>query len=244
MSQLSDGSAQWQRIARDACLQALASNSAFLVAIPPGYFAAEYVPLLPEERARHDRFRLEHDRKAFRSARGLVRSLLCAGETPAPFELGDNGKPFLTGKDAFNISHSRDVVALAITRAAYVGVDVEQLDRIDEPEKLLDMVCHPRERAWVLAKEPGDARSHAFLTCWTRKEAVLKAAGIGLIDDLPTIDVQLDQDHPVLQNPVPVKIYSFPVPLADAICSIALPHDVRQVEILIAGQERPSVISV
>ena len=73
-----------------------------------------------------------------------------------------------------------------------VGVDVESFRHAEEP--LLKRTMNPEEQAEVRnAADPAEA----FTCLWTRKEAVLKLRGTGLVDNLHDVltnieDVQLE----------------------------------------------------
>jgi 4'-phosphopantetheinyl transferase len=90
-----------------------------------------------------------------------------------------HGKPHLpdTGLHA-SITHSGDLVGLALTPVAPVGLDVERISDVNV-EGLSRTVLHPDERG-----EPDE-----FFTYWTRKEAVVKATGDGL--GVPLADVRV-----------------------------------------------------
>lgn len=84
----------------------------------------------------------------------------------------DHGRPVLPGTGLHaSVSHSGDVVLVALSRGAPVGVDVEQLGRRFAPADA-HLVTAPHEPV------PTDERG--FLTSWTRKEAVAKATGEGV----------------------------------------------------------------
>lgn len=90
-----------------------------------------------------------------------------------------------------SISHSEGYSMLALSRRSAVGLDIERV-RPMELEHLAASTLSITERRHVLRHPSGIPRSVAFLRCWTRKEAVLKAVGIGLYADLPRLDVQPD----------------------------------------------------
>jgi 4'-phosphopantetheinyl transferase len=77
-----------------------------------------------------------------------------------------------------SISHSGDLVAVAITAGLPVGVDVEQ-ERDVQVQDLARMTLSPDETA-TFAEVPNPDRDAAFFTYWARKEALLKATGRGL----------------------------------------------------------------
>lgn len=82
-----------------------------------------------------------------------------------------HGRPLLPGTGLHaSITHSADVVGLALTRVAPLGLDVELVADIDTVS-LSRSVLHESERAPDLP---------SFFTYWTRKESVTKATGEGL----------------------------------------------------------------
>lgn len=138
------------------------------------------------ERARAARLRDPVHRLRYERAHIALRGLLGAQGGVAPgslrFELGAAGKPALAppAQGHFNLSHSADLALVAICPAAEIGVDLEVLHAVPDAAALAARVCSAPERAaWsALAATPeGDT---AFLRCWTRKEACLKAVGTGL----------------------------------------------------------------
>ena len=142
--------------------------------------------LADDEGARAERFRAAIHRLRYERAHIALRGLLGAHCGIAPgalrFEVDAAGKPRLTEPVScrFNLSHSADLALVAICPAAEVGVDLEVLHAVPDAAALAASVCSERERvAWAsLANSP--ASDAAFLRCWTRKEACLKAVGTGL----------------------------------------------------------------
>jgi 4'-phosphopantetheinyl transferase len=119
------------------------------------------------------------------AAHAALRQVLasCLGTTPDTVRLvaGQHGKPHLApglGPPLhFNLSHSRGLGAIAVAAAAPVGIDLEHLAPIGDG--VTDAVLAPSERR-VLAGLDADRAAEAFYRVWVRKEAILKAAGVGL----------------------------------------------------------------
>ncbi|TFZ04732.1 4'-phosphopantetheinyl transferase family protein [Ramlibacter rhizophilus] len=122
------------------------------------------------------------------------------------FRLGPAGRPELdTQVLHFNLAHADDHALVGISRAQAVGVDIEcpgtaELDELDET------VFSALERAAIAACAPQE-RARARLRAWVRKEALLKAAGCGLDDDVHRLSVSvgpeariLASDHPQLRT--------------------------------------------
>ncbi len=141
----------------------------------------------PAERARRRRLRFERDRRRDRLTRALVRTVLSRYAPAAPeewvFTSDERGRPRIAGPGPplpmdFNISHSGDLVAVALA-GARVGIDVENFVAREVDVGSLHRYFAPRERASLL-ELPTQARRRRFFELWTLKESYLKARGVGL----------------------------------------------------------------
>ncbi|MEU3020234.1 4'-phosphopantetheinyl transferase superfamily protein [Nocardiopsis sp. NPDC007018] len=168
------------------------------------------------ERERQERFRLQADRDRHLLGRALSRLVLadrtgCAPERVA-FELRcrscedkartgaqappgvreePHGKPVPTGAALgweVSVSHSGEWVVLALARETPVGVDVE---RVSEARDLAGLagyaLADSEQEAWKAMPEAD--RTAAFFGYWARKEALLKATGLGLSGGLRRVAV-------------------------------------------------------
>ncbi|MDL2267814.1 4'-phosphopantetheinyl transferase superfamily protein [Desulfovibrio sp. OttesenSCG-928-G15] len=134
------------------------------------------------------------------AGRALVRRVLELTEPAgagagADFARNAWGKPVCPESGAdFSISHSGVMVWAAFCRGAFVGIDVEEILPLPDLPGLAGQL-HPKERDAILAQPP-DKRERDFYRCWTRKEALLKATGMGLSRPLNSFQVSTDQrDH-------------------------------------------------
>ncbi len=149
-----------------------------------------------EELARAARYHFEADRKRSIIGRGLSRLLLarCLGETPERLRFTYNafGKPALApGRIPhlqFNLSHSGDWILIAFSLGRTLGIDVERKKEDMATEEIAARFFSPIECS-ALAALPATMRCAAFFSCWTRKEAYLKARGDGLSLPLDQFDV-------------------------------------------------------
>ncbi len=159
--------------------------------MPPQASAGLYATLTDDERNRSARFRFERDRQRFIVARGVLRELLGRYLRTDPgqirFVYNAFGKPLLSpafgNRVKFNLSHSADLALIAIAPHANVGIDVEYIRA--QPD-YADIARQFFSAAEVdhLNGLPSHLRPQAFFSCWTRKEAYVKAGGEGLAGDL------------------------------------------------------------
>lgn len=171
--------------------------------------------LSADEVARFERYRHPVARQRFLVCRALKRTVLGAYLGMPPdrilFRYGPRGKPEvdpLLAKPVeravgspidlrFNLSHSADWGLLAIGRGRDVGVDIEQVRPMPALMDLARRYFAPAEIEALEAVEPAQ-REAAFFTCWTRKEAFIKATGQGLWRALDRFAVNLDPEDPRL----------------------------------------------
>lgn len=156
--------------------------------------------LSDDERERAARFHFERDRSRYVVGRGLLRILLdgYAGIDAAHlrFRYGRHRKPFLVGSGPFfNVAHSGAVVLYAFSSTREVGVDVELMEPELPGDGIAERFFSPVEVA-ALHALPEEDQPRAFLACWTRKEAFLKARGDGLTLALDSFDVSLAPAEP------------------------------------------------
>ncbi len=150
----------------------------------------EYARLCsPEEELRCGRLVFERDRRSFLAAHGLVRLALswCQPDVDPSswrFHPGPFGRPELvgqlseTGLDT-SLSHSEAWVACIVTRGLGCGIDVERVGRQRDHAGLVALALTPVE-ANELRETPSALRPRRFIECWTLKEALAKAVGLGL----------------------------------------------------------------
>lgn len=162
---------------------------------PAAVVAAMRERLPADERARADRFHFERDRRRFCVAHAALRDILAGQLGCGPGEValrsGEYGKPALARSNAaleFNLSHAGEYALIALALGAQVGVDIEQARPIADIERLAAHTFSPAELA-MLARCPPEQYVEAFFNCWTRKEAVIKALGLGLHCPLDSFDV-------------------------------------------------------
>jgi 4'-phosphopantetheinyl transferase len=153
-----------------------------------------------DELERADRLGLERSRSRFIVGRALLRGLLGRYLDVSPralaFRYGQGGKPLLPDGPCFNLSHSGSLALYAFTGSAQVGIDVELEGRRLAYDRMAERFFSAREAQALLALPRAD-RARGFLSCWTRKEAFVKARGDGLGLGLDSFEVALGPHAPV-----------------------------------------------
>ena len=145
------------------------------------------------ERERAARFRFEPDRERYILGHGMLREVLGRRVDADPamlrFVRGPYGKPIIQGSNLhFNFSDTKDAVLVGTSTIAELGVDLETMHRLVDHDAVADHYFTPKEIDALNSTADGE-RKRRFLELWTRKEAVLKACGIGLMDDLKELSV-------------------------------------------------------
>lgn len=160
--------------------------------------------LSDDERERARRFVFGRDRRQFVAARGLLRIILARYLACKPedvvFSYDAGGRPVLeptSGRDElrFNVSHAFEQAIFAVSCNRRVGVDVEYVRPIPEVEAITQSAFSALEQANWRAL-PKDQQLRAFFRGWTRKEAYLKAVGVGLSYPLHRIEVTFAPGEP------------------------------------------------
>ncbi len=153
--------------------------------------------LSPDEHSRAERFHLEQNRRRFIVGRGCLRAILgnYLGMRPAhvEFRYGLYGKPTLSHLCDrpplhFNSSHSDGFALHAVGLNSELGIDLERIRSIPEIDQIVEQFFSPEEKILLSTISLSD-RQEAFFRCWTRKEAYLKACGVGFARPLDYNDI-------------------------------------------------------
>jgi 4'-phosphopantetheinyl transferase len=171
--------------------------------------------LSPEEQQRAARFINSRHRMYFAAGRGLLRVILAAYLSALPhkiqFTYGKQGKPYLDDPSKtnlhFNISHSGKYILIAIALTNEVGVDIEEIHTIENLETISRRYFSSQEFQTINTLPPQE-QVNAFFTCWTRKEAFIKACGDGFAIPLDSFSVSLgpEESEPLLLDNTSGKV--------------------------------------
>jgi 4'-phosphopantetheinyl transferase len=193
--------------------------------------------LSTDECTKAEAFRFPKDRSQFIVSRGALRAILSRYLNLNPrilrFDYNPYGKPSLIAAQGgnilrFNLSHSRTMALIAITKNRDIGVDIEGINPNFPCLEIAEKFFSPLENS-VLRSLPEHLQLTAFFTCWTRKEAYIKAVGKGLSIPLNQFDVSLAPGEPaallnVEENPEEASKWSLIelIPSSDMVAAIAV----------------------
>lgn len=197
----------------------------------------EYLLVLSDderEKAGQFKFTLHHDRYIL--SRGILRHLLAAylRIQPSQVQITYNafGKPYCNVKDVFfNASCSENLLIIGFSKENELGIDVEFTNRKMGETDIADRFFSSKEIHQFKALEASE-KIEAFYSCWTKKEAYVKAKGEGLSIPLDSFSVDiafqeksriLSSEH--LEDDGPsFCFYSF-LPSEHVIACLAIPND-------------------
>jgi 4'-phosphopantetheinyl transferase len=183
------------------------------------------------EHARAARRASWRDAQRYLASRHALRHLLAGALDRSPeslvIETDEFGKPhFAEGSSLhFNLSHSGHEGLIGVSPDRAIGVDIEVVHPVVDAGPLARAHFTDDElAAWSGAAER--LRDRTFLTCWTRKEACVKALGVGLSALPASIEVGCDSDLRAVAVPLgmgrcEVALQSLRLP-SDAVAAVAL----------------------
>lgn len=170
----------------------------------PDSVKSDISSLSADEVDKAESFKFEKDKHRYIVSHTFVRNVLSRYLNVDPatieFEVNEYGKPSLKeGGIEFNMSHSVDFVLLAATHAGRIGIDIEKIR--------LGIASHVIARQYFSSAEIEELQSlpseedrvTAFFVGWSRKEAYIKAHGLGLALPLESFDVSFTENPPLLR---------------------------------------------
>ncbi|MFZ0964217.1 MAG: 4'-phosphopantetheinyl transferase superfamily protein [Terriglobia bacterium] len=159
--------------------------------------------LTVDEVARASRFHFEMDRGRYIRGRATLRILLGRYLKTPPaeirFQYGNHGKPEIALPHGacslrFNFSDSGGLALIAVGSGRAIGVDIEKVHPLPDFLNIARQFFSALEVQAILAVSE-NKRQEAFFACWTRKEAFLKATGMGLLYPLSDFSVSVHPDE-------------------------------------------------
>ncbi|HLN56051.1 MAG TPA: 4'-phosphopantetheinyl transferase superfamily protein [Bacteroidales bacterium] len=187
-----------------------------------------------DEAKRASLFHSADDRRTYTCCHAILRLVLSGKLLTAASEITiskeKNNKPYVAGSPFhFNISHTRSAFAIAVSDQ-YTGIDLENIDRRLDMKSILHSTFGTHERTFI-TQDQSSERERFFLL-WTRKEAFLKAIGVGIIHHLRKIKVA-EECNVINRNAVAGELedricdehFIYSMRISDNILSVATPNE-------------------
>jgi len=205
--------------------------------------------LASDERGRAQRFRSRPDAARFVTGRALAQLAVAPVLGSAPGSVvfdrtcrrcgsPTHGPPRVPGSAVvFSVSRSHGIVICAVGAP---GADVEWMGTDVDVDDVARVALSPGERAQLDGVARPAERRVALLTAWVRKEAYLKATGVGLAADLTRCEVTF------LAGVAPSVVgetgwWLADVPIADHVAAVAAPAPGGRVLLRDAGDLDPAL---
>jgi 4'-phosphopantetheinyl transferase len=159
-----------------------------------------------DEQTRAEKFSNDLLRKRYVVAHGRLRTVLAQLLNEAPekikIAIAEQGKPYLADSPelAFNLSHSANVMVIAIGWHCQIGVDLETCRPRAGLQGLVEK-CFAKEEITHWNCLPKAQQTIEFYRFWTRKEALVKATGRGIVLGLNQCVVNPENQHEFLRVP-------------------------------------------
>jgi 4'-phosphopantetheinyl transferase len=156
-----------------------------------------------DEKKKADSFYFQRDRIQYITSHTILRKILAGYLHTDPskimYQKNEYGKPALENSEEvqleFNMAHSKDLALFAFALDKKVGIDIEYVNpeftAFDIAERFFTQ--HENKELFGL---PLEFRRRGFFNCWTRKEAFIKATGLGLSTPLNSFHVSLIPGEP------------------------------------------------
>lgn len=180
------------------------------------------------------RFKKTDDQLRFTYAHSCLR-ILCSrylGQPPTSINFTEtiNKKPCIEicfGNLFFNLSHSGRKILIAFSTASEIGVDIEQIRPDFKIEEFMERNYSESEINSIRNRNP-ESQLKLFFKYWSRKEAWLKATGIGIFSHLAAVDTANAINEITIDYYIPGKLksdfYIFSFAVEDYQASIVLNH--------------------
>ena len=149
-----------------------------------------FTVLTSDEIAFANRIRSPIQGKTWISCHVTLRIMLAnlLGLNPADIEISKNrfGRPFLPNSTLFfSLSHTNSSYLLGFSSNGKIGVDIEELSKEEDLHELIEYTFSKEETDFC---KNGNLHDR-FLETWTLKEAFLKATGVGLVNEMKSVNV-------------------------------------------------------
>lgn len=139
-------------------------------------------------------------------SKSLLGSLLGIPVVEVSTIKGPLGKPCLEDKlnflkIDFNISHTKEITLVGIAEKKQIGVDVEKI-KVNRSSDIAARFFMPPEARWLAEGQTPQEQVSRFFRIWSMKEAVIKAIGGGVFQNIKQITFQEEDGSLILLSSI------------------------------------------
>lgn len=166
--------------------------------------------LSKQEVSELESFGIQERRNQYLISRWLSKSLLGSLLGIPAIEVstikGALGKPYLEDelnflKIDFNISHTKEITLVGIAHQMQIGVDVEKV-AMKRSSEVAARFFTPPEAKWLAEGQTPQEQVNRFFRIWSMKEAVIKAVGGGVFQNIKQITFQEEHGSLILLSSI------------------------------------------
>ena len=150
------------------------------------------------------------------------------------------GRPELDGSQSkgqldFSVARSKDCYLVGISSGASIGVDLEMSDRRSGKPLSLAKRYFSDTETEALSSLEGESLQRSFMHTWACKEAIVKASGLGIANQLCRFSVEVNPDNPpavldMLDDDPAAWRLAVVQPAAGAIAAVAVRQPALQIQ--------------
>lgn len=165
--------------------------------------------LSKQELSEYESFGIQERRNQYLISRWLSKSLLGSLLGISAIDVsttkGPLGKPYLEDKlnslkIDFNISHTKEITLVGIAHQMQIGVDVEKIVEKKKSNDLAGRFFMPSEAKWQAEGSSAQEQVSRFFRIWSMKEAVIKAIGGGVFQNIKQVTLQEENGSLILRS--------------------------------------------
>ncbi len=162
-----------------------------------------------DEIERANKFRIKNKYKSYITTRIILKLLLqyYTNKKQHTIHLYKNsyGKPYVKDSNLyFNISHTVDMSLIAFSKTNEIGIDLESTQCNSTIIDISTKYFTKREKLWI-KNLPKNKKTEGFLYCWVRKEAYIKALGLGLSFPIDSFNVIPEKKEEITKDRFQIK---------------------------------------
>ena len=139
------------------------------------------------------------------------------------------------GQLDFSVARSKDCYLVGISSGATIGVDLEISDRRSGKPLSLAKRYFSDAETEALSSLEGESLQRSFMHTWACKEAIVKASGLGIANQLCRFSVEVNPDNPpavldMLDDDPAAWRLAVVQPAAGAIAAVAVRQPALQIQ--------------